>query len=126
MSATERRTVVAGDRTVCGDCVIAERMFPRMKGLLGRRSLAEDEGVLLRPASSIHTAFMRFPIDVAFLDRDNRVVRVASNVEPWRVAAARGGKQVLELKAGRAQAVGLKAGDVVVFAESAAQAGEAA
>ena len=106
--------------------MIADRMFPRMKGLLGRRSLAEDEGILLRPASSIHTAFMRFPIDVAFLDRDNRVVKVANNVVPWRVAAAKGGKQALELRAGRAEAVGLKAGDVVAFAESATGAGEAA
>ena len=118
--------MVAGGRTVCGDCVIADRMFPRMKGLLGRRSLTEDEGILLRPASSIHTAFMRFPIDVAFLDRDNRVVKVASNVVPWRVAAAKGGKQALELRAGRAKAVGLKAGDEVAFAGSATDAGEAA
>jgi uncharacterized membrane protein (UPF0127 family) len=98
---------------VCEKCVIATSMLGRMKGLLGRRDLPGDEGVLLRPAGSIHTAFMRFPIDVVFLDRDLRVVRVADAVPPWRAAMARKARAVLELRAGEAGRRGLRVGDVL-------------
>jgi uncharacterized membrane protein (UPF0127 family) len=84
-----------------------------MLGLLGRTDLPADEGVLLRPASSIHTAFMRFAIDAVFLDRELRVVRVAEHVPPWRVAAARGSRAVLELRAGEAARRGLEPGDLL-------------
>ena len=82
-----------------------------MRGLLGRDALASDEGILLRPASSVHTFFMKFPIDVVFLDRDRRVLKIAPELAPWRLAASRGSKEVLELSAGRAGAVGLRVGD---------------
>src|SRR4051812_50150360 len=71
-----------------------------MKGLLGRRSLPSGEGILLKPASSVHMAFMRFAIDAVFLDRDLRVVKIAADLKPWRAAGARGSKSVLEITAG--------------------------
>ena len=82
-----------------------------MRGLLGRRSLPDHEGLLLRPAGSIHTAFMRFPIDAVFVDGGGRVLRVMEAMPPWRTAAARGAKAVLELPAGAALAAGLSPGD---------------
>jgi uncharacterized protein len=85
-----------------------------MKGLLGRARLGRDEGILLRPASSIHTAFMRFPIDAVFLDADGRVLRVAANVKPWRAAGCRGARAVLELSAGESERRGVRPGDQVV------------
>jgi len=66
--------------------------------------------MLLRPASSIHTAFMRFAIDAVFLDRENRVVKVAEDLGPWRAAACRGARAVLELAAGEAAMRGLRPG----------------
>ena len=96
---------------VCEQCVIADRMFPRMKGLLGRSSLDAGDGILIRPTSGVHTAFMRFPIDVVFLDRDLRVVDVRPDVKPWRTAACRGARAALELPAGEAARQGLAAGD---------------
>lgn len=81
-----------------------------MRGLLGRAGLASGEGVLLKPAGSVHTWFMRFPIDVVFLDRDMRVLKVAANVAPWRMAACRGAKSALELRAGESQRRGIEAG----------------
>ena len=74
----------------------------RMKGLLGRRDLPRGEGILLKPASSVHMAFMRFPIDAVFLDRDLRVVKIAADLKPWRAAGSRGAKAVLEIPAGEA------------------------
>jgi hypothetical protein len=102
-----------GGGVVCEKCVIATSMWARMKGLLGRRDLPADEGVLLRPAGSIHTAFMRFPIDVVFLDRDLRVLRVADSIPPWRAAMARRSRAVLELRAGEATRRGVSVGDVL-------------
>src|SRR2546421_232910 len=83
----------------------------RMKGLLGRAALQGEEGILLRPASSVHTAFMRFPIDVIFLDKENRIAKIAPNLRPWRTAAARHGETVIELAAGGAERRNLKVGD---------------
>ena len=95
---------------VCQRCTVADRMFSRMKGLLGRKSLAEDEGILIRPAPSIHTFFMRFPIDVVFLSKEGEVLKVAENVRPWRARSCRGAHSVLELSAGETQRRGIAVG----------------
>jgi uncharacterized membrane protein (UPF0127 family) len=95
---------------VCEHCLLAETMFARLRGLLGRSGLSSGEGMLLRPAASIHTGFMRFPIDAVFLDRENRVVKVAAELAPWRAAACRGSRTVLELPAGEAARQGLRPG----------------
>jgi uncharacterized protein len=102
--------LVAGDRVVCPELSVADTAPSRMKGLLGRRSLDAGEGLLLRPAGSVHTAFMRFPIDVVFLDDDLEVLEVRDSLPPWRAAARRGAKAVLELPAGEARRRGIVPG----------------
>jgi uncharacterized membrane protein (UPF0127 family) len=94
---------------VCARCEVADRPLKRMRGLLGRSGLEPDEGMLFRPASSIHMLFMRFPIDAVFCDRDLRVVGVEPELRPWRMAGRRGAKIVIELAAGRAAS--LRPGD---------------
>jgi uncharacterized protein len=89
---------------------VADRPFGRMKGLLGRRALPAGEGLLLRPASSVHTFFMRFAIDVVFLDRDLRVLSIARNLRPWRAAGRPGARAALELSAGECERRGLQPG----------------
>ena len=106
-------TVRADGRVVCERCLVATTPWARMRGLLGRDELPRGEGILLRPAGSVHTFFMRFPIDVVFLDRENRVVDVERELVPWRTAKRRGAKAVLELSAGEADRVGLTAGAVL-------------
>jgi uncharacterized membrane protein (UPF0127 family) len=88
-----------------------------MRGLLGRKELPTGEGILLRPAGSIHTFFMRFPIDVVFLDRELRVVAIAPDVPPWRMRGARGAKAVVELTAGEASRRELTEGQTLVLSE---------
>ena len=90
---------------VCERCALAVRPFARMKGLLGRSELAAGEGILLRPAGSIHMLFMRFAIDAIFCDKDLVVVDVARDLAPWKFAARRGAKQVIEVAAGAAAGV---------------------
>jgi uncharacterized membrane protein (UPF0127 family) len=96
---------------VCERCVLADTALARMKGLLGRRALPSGEGIWLKPASSVHMAFMRFAIDAVFLDRDGRVVKIAEDLRPWRMAGSRGAKSVVELPAGEAKRRGLTTGD---------------
>jgi len=98
---------------VCERCLLAETPLTRARGLLGRAGLERDEGILLRPASSIHMWFMRFAIDAAFLDREGRVLQVVEHLRPWRIAGCRGAKSVIELRAGECERVGLAPGDVV-------------
>jgi hypothetical protein len=96
--------------TVCvGE--VADRPLSRMRGLIGRRGLPAGEGLLLRPAPSIHTAFMRFPIDAVFLDRELRVLLIVECLLPWRMASKRGARAVLELSAGESTRRGLRVGD---------------
>jgi len=86
-----------------------------MRGLLGRSGLAPGTGMLIDAAPSVHMFFMRFPIDVVFLDRDRKVVGVRHGLRPWRVAGARHAVAALELPAGAAAAAGIHEGDVLVL-----------
>lgn len=96
---------------VCDSCNVAATFARRLRGLLGQRGLAAGEGLLIRPTNSIHTFFMRFSIDVVFLDRSGVVVKLVSNLRPWRVAFARQGRDAVELRAGEADARGIRVGD---------------
>jgi uncharacterized protein len=130
------RIVVRGQGTSVSErCVIADRPVARMKGLLGRKQeLAAGEGLLLKPAPSIHTWFMRFAIDAVFLDRNMSIIGIEENLKPWRTAGRRGARAVLELAAGESRRRGIKRGDrlavepmlgdvPVVFVRAGASAG---
>jgi uncharacterized protein len=113
------RVTLEDGRVVCERCVVAETALSRMRGLLGRARLERGEGLLLRPAGSIHTWFMRFAIDAVFVDGDDRVVRAVSDLRPWRIAACRGARAVVELAAGECERVGLAAGERLVLSSPA-------
>ena len=90
----------------------AKRPWSRMVGLLGRRRLPKDEGLLVVPCTAIHTMFMLFPIDVLYLDREHTVVKAVRALRPFRFSAClRGGHSVLELPVGAIEASGTQAGD---------------
>jgi len=96
---------------VCERCEVPKSSFARMRGLLGRDGLEPGTGMLIDAAPSVHMFFMRFPIDVVFLDRGMEVVGVSADVRPWRLAGRRGARHVLELAAGEAQARELRTGE---------------
>jgi len=98
--------------TVVASAELADRSADRRRGLLGRDGLPPGRGLLLRPCGSVHTFGMRFPIDVVFLDRGGRVLRVVERMGPRRLAW--GGWrawQTLELPAGTMSQAGVAAGD---------------
>jgi len=89
----------------------ADTALTRMRGLLGRDGLPDGEGLVLTPCSMVHTLFMRFPIDVLFLDRHDRVVRSVDAVKPFRFAW--GGwraRSTIELPAGTLRRADVRAG----------------
>jgi len=92
---------------------VATSFAARFRGLMGVAELPPGRGLLLPWTSSVHTHFMRFPIDVVFLDGDRRIVSVAPALRPWRFAAAKGATAVLELAAGECERLELAAGDVL-------------
>ena len=62
---------------------VARTFWERTRGLIGTKSLASDEGLLIERCNAIHTFFMGFPIDAIFLDRNDRVVKTVRNIRPW-------------------------------------------
>jgi uncharacterized membrane protein (UPF0127 family) len=104
-------TLLKGDGDVlCARCRLADTPITRFKGLLGRRELGADEGMLLA-TGAIHTSFMRFAIDVAFLDRNFVVLRTIDTMKPWRVAWQRRAHAVVELPPGALERAGVQAGE---------------
>jgi uncharacterized protein len=85
----------------------------RRQGLLGRDGLQAGEALVLAPCSSVHTAFMRFPIDLIFVARDGRVVKTSAAVRPWRIRVAWRAFAVVELPSGIVGRSATKPGDVV-------------
>lgn len=94
---------------------LADSPWRRMVGLLGRASLPLGGGMRFEPASSLHMLFMRFAIDVVYVDREERVVKLVSDLKPWRFTAARGARSAYELPAGTIARVGVEVGDQLVL-----------
>lgn len=104
------RLGIAGRRTAF-DVRIARGFLARFRGWMFRRADEARIGLWLAPCDAIHTLFMRFEIDVVFLDANRRVMVVDHRVRPWRIRAYLGAQSVIELPAGRAAALSLAAGD---------------
>jgi len=94
----------------------------RKKGLLGREGLLPGEGLWIAPCESVHTFFMRFPIDLVYLDRKLKVRKVRHSVGAWRMSACLSAKSVLELPAGTALATRTERGDTMEI--GSAESGE--
>lgn len=70
---------------IADDVNIADSFALRSIGLLSKKVLHECEGLIIKPCCSIHTFFMKFSIDVLFVNKDNKIVALYENVSPWRV-----------------------------------------
>jgi uncharacterized membrane protein (UPF0127 family) len=94
----------------------ADSFLSRFKGLMGVAHLPPGEGLHIAPCNSVHTFFMKIPIDVLFLDASQQVVDVMHAMAAWRVSKVYfNAKSVLELPAGTADATGTKTGDTLEF-----------
>ena len=99
---------------------LAERLLTafdsasRRRGLLGRDGLPPGTALIIAPSNAVHTFFMRFPIDVAFVARNGRVIKVRPAVPPWRATASLRGFTVIEFPAGTLERSGTVAGDHLI------------
>ncbi len=91
---------------------IAEGFWQRARGLLGLAGLGVGCGRLLTPCAAVHTLFMRFPLDLIFMDARHCVVRTCWNIRPWRfVAGGRQAQAVLEVESGWLSPASVRTGD---------------
>ena len=97
----------------------------RKRGLLGRDGLGAGCALMLEPCPAVHTAFMRFAIDVVFLDREGYAVKIVRNLVPWRIAVAPRAHAVVEMAAGTLEHLDLSVGDRLFLSTEASCAPEA-
>jgi uncharacterized protein len=88
----------------------AQGPWQKIVGLMFAPALPAARGVLFRPASGIHTHFMRFAIDLIYLDETDRVCAIRSDMPPWRIDL-RSAAAVIEARAGTVRAAGVEVGD---------------
>ena len=112
-------TAVQPDPQMPLDVRRADSFFSRLGGLLVLAPLQSGQGLLLVPCASVHTAFMRYAIDVVFLDRDGVIKKIVPCLKPWRAAACPGAHQTLELAAGQAAKLNLAPGTHMLLHGSA-------
>jgi uncharacterized membrane protein (UPF0127 family) len=97
---------------------VADNLFKRMKGLLGKSEMEEGESLWIKQCNSIHTFFMKFPIDVIFLNKRNQVISTIENLQPNRLTRLYPkAVSVLELPAGTIEATATVVGDVIEIIE---------
>jgi uncharacterized membrane protein (UPF0127 family) len=94
-------------------CQFADSFWKRLIGLLGRKAMAEGEGLLLDRCQAIHTFGMRFPIDVVWLDENFRVLQTTVNLLPFRACVQKGATFVIELAAGTIRPTHTTVGDQI-------------
>lgn len=94
---------------------VTESALERMKGLLGSDPLEQEQGLLIKPCNSIHTFFMGYPLDVAFLDKQNRVCHIAENLRAWRCSASFKAASVIEMAAGSIHKKQINLGDQLLW-----------
>ena len=101
---------------VLGESIeVADTSATRRTGLLGRKRLESGEGLWITPCESVHTWFMKFPIDLVYLDKRRKVRKVRHRVPPWRLSMCLQAHSILELPAGIAEQTGTAAGDVLAI-----------
>ena len=98
------------------EAIVADTVFKRIKGLLGRKDFMQGEALIIRPCNSIHTFFMRFPIDVLFVNKHNQIIKANSTLKPWRLTYIYlNAAFVIELPAGILESTFTQEKDILVL-----------
>ncbi len=103
---------------IADDIKVADNFITRTFGLIPKESLNEGEGLLIKPCCSIHTFFMKFAIDVLFVNKKNEIVALYENVKPWRILPIHTASHyVIELSAGRISNKNIQKSDIIQIDE---------
>ena len=96
--------------------LLADSPFKRIKGLLGRAGFNQGQALIIKPGNSIHTFFMRFPIDILFVDKNNRVLKAVAHLPPFRLSPVSFRSSfVIELPAGTIRSTSTSQGDKLIL-----------
>lgn len=107
---------VTTDQNLAVEARVAGTFLSRLVGLLNRRELGMGEGLVIKPCNSVHTCFMRFPIDVVFVDDQYRIVKIIENMQAFRFSPiVKSAASVVELPAGVVRITNTQVGDEVKF-----------
>lgn len=90
--------------------LVTENSWERMKGLLATESLASQSALLISPCNSVHMFFMKYSIDVVYLDKYHKIKKIISDLKPWKMSFCLGSQCVIELPSGQADQLNLKIG----------------
>lgn len=105
---------VRNSKELSNNVAVADTLLKRMKGLLGKKEMLNGEALWIKPCISVHTFFMKFPIDVIFLDRRSRIIAAISNLKPNHITRLYlQAASVLELPEGVLEATDTKVGDEI-------------
>ncbi len=107
-----RNTILSEKTTV------ANTSESRRRGLLKHSSLPKGEGLWIAPCEAVHTFWMKFAIDILYLNKKKKVLKICRNLVPWRMSACLLAYSVLELPAGMAAETQTQKGDVLIFERS--------
>lgn len=125
--ATARRFRITNqtrDRLLADTAELADTAASRSKGLLGRKGMAAGEALWIVPCESVHTFWMQFSLDLVYLDRRHRVVKIRTQVPPWRISLCLRAHSVIELPAGAVAPGTLARGDQLIFSAPAGDEAE--
>ena len=100
---------------------VAHTWLARAVGLLATPRLDDFDGLWILPCNSVHTCWMRYAIDVVFVDARGVVMKVVPMLKPWRMAACRGARATLELRAGLARELAIAPGTTLALASASAR-----
>lgn len=78
--------ILINNNSIGNNIKIADNFFTRFKGLMFKKELNINEGLIINPCNSIHMFFMNFPLDILFVNENNEVVEILENIKPWRVS----------------------------------------
>lgn len=93
---------------------LANTLWLRLKGLLGSK-LENDKGLMIVPCNSVHTMWMAYAIDVVYLSQNDEVLKIITDLKPWRISGCKTAFKVLELNSGIAGELGLNVGDILIW-----------
>ena len=119
LKKSDQKQQLANERTgkiVASDLLTAFDSASRRTGLLRHTTMPEGTALIIAPCNAIHTIRMRFDIDVAFVAKDGRIVKLRHGVPPWRMAASLGAFAVIEMAAGTFARHDVKVGDKLMVA----------
>ncbi len=108
--------LIKDNKIVIPNVKYADSFFTRMKGLMFKKQLPDDEGLLIEPCNQIHTFNMKFPMDAVYLSDDDRVVKIEPSIPHGKVCKTqKSARKVLELYGGVAEKLGILENDMVIF-----------